>query len=96
MKINNIQNKFVDISLYKSNEKKINEKEINSKNSVNIQISDSAKALVEKINQSNDIKYSDKVEKIRKSILEGSYKVSSENIANKLIKAMEEQKGSDR
>lgn len=95
MKINNIQNKFVDISLYKSNEKKSNEKEINSKNSVNIQISDSAKALVEKINQSNDIKYSDKVEKIRKSILEGSYKVSSENIANKLLQAMEEQKGSD-
>ncbi|WFA07928.1 flagellar biosynthesis anti-sigma factor FlgM [Tissierella sp. Yu-01] len=96
MKINNIQNKFVDISLYKSNEKKSSEKEINPKNSVNIQISDSAKALVEKINQSNDIKYSDKVEKIRKSILEGSYKVSSENIANKLLQAMEEQKGSDK
>jgi negative regulator of flagellin synthesis FlgM len=96
MNINRVQNKYIDISQYKTNTKKIKENEITEKNSVNIQISDSAKALVEKLNQTNDVKFSDKVEQIRKAILEGSYKVSSEKIADKLMQAIEEQKGSDK
>lgn len=97
MKINNIQNQYLNTNLYKSNNKnKPSEKEIGSKSSVNIEISNSAKELVHKIKQSNDAGISEKVEKIRQSILDGSYKVNSEEIADKIINAMKTQKDSDK
>lgn len=96
MKINNIQNKLLNTNLYKAAEKKSSDKEIKSKSGVNIEISNSAKELVEKINQSNDANYSEKVEKIRLSILEGSYIVNTEDLADKIMQAMDEQKGSDK
>ena len=92
MKINGNYDKFVNIQAYKHN----SENKINKENSINIEISDSAKALVEKIDESNDVKYSEKVEKIRKAILEGNYNVSSQDIADKIIQTMEAGKGSDR
>jgi flagellar biosynthesis anti-sigma factor FlgM len=96
MKINNIQNKLLNANLYKAAEKKPNDKEIKSKSGVNIEISDSAKKLIEKVNQSDDAKYSEKVEKIRLSILEGSYKVNTEDLAGKIMQAMDVQKDSDK
>ena len=96
MKINGNYDKFVNIQAYKSNNKHNSENKINKENSINIEISDSAKALVEKIDESNDVKYSEKVEKIRKAILEGNYNVSSQDIADKIIQTMEAGKGSDR
>ena len=95
MKINKLQNQLLNTNLYKTNEKKPNDKDIKINSSVNIEISNSAKELVQKINQSNDINFSEKVEKIRASILDGSYRVSSEDIADKILQAMNDQKGSD-
>jgi len=95
MKINKLQSQLLNTSLYKTNDKKPNDKDIKMNSSVNIEISNSAKELVQKINQSNDINFSEKVEKIRASILDGSYKVNSEDIADKIIQAMGNQKGSE-
>lgn len=95
MKINSNYDKFMNLQAYKSNEKHNSENKINKENSVNIEISDSAKALVDKLKESNDIGYSERVEKIRKAILEGNYNVSSQDIADRLLKTMEEEKGSD-
>jgi negative regulator of flagellin synthesis FlgM len=97
MKINRIQNQLLNTNLYKSKDKSNSkDKEIGSKDSVNIEISDSAKVLADKINQSGDTMYSEKVEQIRKAVLEGTYKVSAEDIADKIIQALEEQKDSDK
>mgnify|MGYP000911673766 FL=1 len=95
MKINEIQNKFINTNSYRIKESKKNDEEIGTDNIVKIQISDSAKALVNKINQSHDAVFSERVEKIRQAILDGNYIVSSEEIADKIIKVMEEQRGSD-
>ncbi len=62
---------------------------------VNIEISDKAKALVNRINQSKDIQIRERVEKIRQSIISGEYRASSEEIANKLIELIDSQEGSD-
>lgn len=97
MKINRIQNQLLNTNLYKNKDKSNSkDKEIGSKDSVNIEISDSAKVLADKINQSGDTMYSEKVEQIRKAVLEGTYKVSAEDIADKIIQALEEQKDSDK
>ena len=87
MKINRniIQDHYLNI---KTNNKQNIENKTNKENKIKIEVSDSAKALVEKINQLNDVKNSEKVEKIRKAILEGKYKVSSEEIADKLIETI--------
>jgi negative regulator of flagellin synthesis FlgM len=86
----------LNTNLYKNKDKSNSkDKEIGSKDSVNIEISDSAKVLADKINQSGDTMYSEKVEQIRKAVLEGTYKVSAEDIADKIIQALEEQKDSD-
>lgn len=96
MKINKLQNQIIENSLYnKVSHKRPVGVDIKTDNSVNIQISDSAKTLINKINQSEETNYSEKVEGIRRAILEGNYKVSSEDIADRIIKAMEEQKESD-
>jgi negative regulator of flagellin synthesis FlgM len=91
---NRMANKLTQINNYNTNNKQVRESKTSKEKSVDIQISDSAKALVEKLNASDDVKYSEKVEKIRKAILEGSYEISPEKIADKLIQAMEEQKRS--
>lgn len=95
MKIDRIQN-LLNTNLYKNKDKSNSkDKEISSKSSVNIEISDSAKVLADKINQSGDTMYSEKVEQIRKAVLNGTYKVSAEDIAEKIIQLLEEQKDSD-
>lgn len=95
MKINNINNQMINTNIYNKIKDVKNTTTEKSNGSVNIEISNSAKELVQKINQSNDTKYSERVEKIRQSIMEGSYKVNTEDIADRIMKAMESQKGSD-
>ncbi|MPW24765.1 flagellar biosynthesis protein FlgM [Alkalibaculum sp. M08DMB] len=94
MKINKIQNQYLDTNGYKAKEDKQKNINITKEKAVNIEISSSAKELVNKINQIDDKKYSEKVEKIRLSIQQGTYKVSNEDIADKILKTIESQKGS--
>lgn len=94
MKIDRIQNQHIN-NLYKANEKnKPIESEKLTKSSVSIEISDSAKELIQKVNGSNEAGFSERVEKIRQSIIDDNYKISSEDIADKIIKTLEAQKGS--
>ncbi|MBC7087517.1 MAG: flagellar biosynthesis anti-sigma factor FlgM [Tissierellales bacterium] len=99
MKISRIQNQNIVNNIYKENERKIDSKDDkngykNSK-SVNIEISDSAKKLTSRINSAPNVDYSEKVEKIRKQILDGTYKVEPEKIADKIISMLNMQKESE-
>ena len=96
MKINKVNNQYLDTHTYKAKEEKQKNIEIKKENNVNIQISNSAKELVQKISQSDDVEFSEKVEKIRQSVQAGTYKVSSEDIAGKILQAIQEQKGSEK
>ena len=60
---------------------------------MDVKISNSAKELVNRINQAEDTGYSEKVEKIRAAVLEGTYKVQPEKIADSILKAIESDKG---
>jgi len=93
MKINKVNNQYLDANAYKAKEDKHKNIEMKKEN-VKIQISSSAKELVQKISESDDSSFSKKVEEIRQSIQVGTYKVSSEDIADKILQVMEEQKGS--
>ena len=65
------------------------------KKTTNVDISKLGKEMANKITESNDDVFSNKVEEIRKSVMEGNYKVSSEDIANKIVDKMVTQKGND-
>lgn len=95
MKINKIQNQYQNIKQYqiKDNNKKNNE--VKKERAVDVEISTSAKELAQKINEAKTVNYSEKVEKIRAAILDGTYKVDSEKIAEKIIDKMNTQKGSE-
>jgi len=92
MKISRIQNQNIVNNIYKDNERKTNEKDEKTTKAVDIEISDSAKKLTSRINTASNVDYSEKVEKIRKQILEGVYKVEPEKIADKIISSMDKQK----
>lgn len=97
MKINNIHGKYLDTNVYKVRDEKEKIAAMRKENVVNIEISSSAKKLAEKINQSEDKAFSDRIDKIRQSVLAGTYKVSSEDIADKILHMIEDQKkGSDK
>ena len=93
MKINKIHNNPVVHNTLKENERKADPKATQATKNVDIKISNSAKELVNRINQAEDKGYSDKVEKIRSALLEGTYKVSPEKIADSILKTIEEEKG---
>lgn len=93
-RVNNIYEKYMDHNT-KVKEEENRSKNMYKDNIVNIQISDTAKALVDTISQSKDTSFSERVEKIRQSIISGKYKVSSEEIAEKIMKVLESQEGSD-
>lgn len=95
MKIHKIQNQILGINEYKLNENRQSDMNVKKESGVNIEISNSAKELSRKINDHFDNNFSEKVEKIRQSVLDGKYKVSCEDIANKILQAINEQKGSD-
>lgn len=94
MKINKVQNNPMISTANRENERKADPKTTQATKSVNVEISSSAKELVNRINQIEDNGYSEKVEKIRKSILEGTYRVEPEKIAQKILEAIAEEKGS--
>lgn len=95
MKINKIHNQYQNIKQYQLNENQKKNDEIKKEKSVDIEISKSAKELAQKINETKSVEYSKRVEKIRASILDGTYKVDSEKIAEKILEKMNTQKGSD-
>lgn len=95
MKINKVQNQYLGTNAHKAKEEKQNNIDIKKEKSVNIEISSKAKDLVKRMEQSEDSKFSERVESIRRSILEGTYKVSSEEIADKILLALDSQKSSD-
>ena len=94
MKINKIQNQYQNMKQYKVKENIKNE-DIKKEKPVNIEISKSARELAEKINSTKETNYSGKVEKIRAAILDGTYKIDSKKIAEKIIKKIDSQKGSE-
>lgn len=88
MKIDKVMNKYIENNIHKQKD--------NSDKNTNIieqkdkaEISSSAKSLVKKINQSENSTYSEKVERIRQSVQQGKYKVSSEKIADTILQEME-------
>lgn len=93
MKINKMHNNPIIHNTLKENERKADSKATQATKNVDIKISNSAKELVNRINQAEDKGYSQKVEKIRSAILEGTYKVSPEKIAGSILKAIDDEKG---
>ena len=49
-------------------------------------------ALVKRISESEDTHISDKVENIRRQIQEGSYKVDTDKIADKIFQVLDEER----
>lgn len=94
MKINHSHSRFISNNPYKTQEQREQTTNIKKEKNINIEISDSAKSLAQKINQTEGSKYGEKVEEIRKAILEGSYKVSPDKIADKIMNAIKNQKES--
>ncbi|NLY47019.1 MAG: flagellar biosynthesis anti-sigma factor FlgM [Tissierella sp.] len=93
-RVNNIYEKYLDNTIKTKNDKDL-QKSITKDDVVNIQISDTAKALVKTISQAEDATFSKKVEGIRQSILSGSYKISPEEIVDKILETLEFQRGSE-
>ena len=91
-----IHGKYIDTSIYKNKEDKRKNIDIKEDKGANIQISKSAKELVRQISKSEDANFSAKVEKIRQSILQGKYQVSSEKIADKILEALKLQESRDK
>lgn len=94
-RVNNVYEKYIDNNIKTKNNKDL-QKSLPRNTVVNVQISDAAKALVESINQAEDTAFSEKVEKIRQSVISGSYKVSPEKIADKILETLEFQRGSEK
>ena len=86
-RIKNINKQYLDNSIKSNKDIKVEKRD----DIINIEISDTAKAIINKINQSKDSGISERVEAIRS----GNYKVSSEEIADKIINILKSQKGCD-
>ena len=98
MKINkqyDIQGKYFDNVNNKSKEWNKKASMVKENENISIQISTSAKKLIDRINNIEDTEFSEEVEKIRKLVLDGKYPISSEKIAEKILHRIEEQKGSE-
>ena len=94
MKINHSHSRFITNNPYKTQEKREQMTDTKKEKNINIEISDSAKSLAQKVKQVDNPKYSERVEEIRKAILDGSYKVSPDKIADKIINAIKNQEES--
>lgn len=97
MKINNnydIQNKYLESYRQKQEEEKKVKIEKQGKD-VEVEISETTKKLVNELNKSKEGQFSERVEEIRKSVLEGTYKVSTDQIADKIMTAIEKQRESE-
>lgn len=92
-RVNKVYEKYMDNNSKIKNDKEL-QKEIKREKVVNVEISNTAKSLIKTIAQSKDPGFSERVEGIRQSILSGSYKVSPEKIADKILEVLESQEGS--
>lgn len=90
-RLNNINKQYLENSI-KPN--KSSNKDVKKNDIVNIEISDTAKTLVNTISNSEDVGISERVEAIRQSIISGTYKVSPEEIADKIVELIDSEKGS--
>lgn len=93
MKINKIYTQLINKNIYNSKDERIDKIHTKDKSYVNVEISKTAKELSMKMEQLEDENISERVEEIRKSILDGSYKVSPEDIADKILDTINKQKG---
>ena len=91
-RVNNIYDKYLENSIRKEN-KPVRNRE--AQDAVRVQISDEAKALVERINEAKDEGFSQRVERIRQAVLSGSYQLFTENIAERILEVIEDQEGSE-
>ncbi|MFH5834874.1 flagellar biosynthesis anti-sigma factor FlgM [Proteiniclasticum sp. C24MP] len=92
MKIDQFHTGYVKSAYKTSDERKNGHVDGKTIGKSTVEISTQAKALVKKINESEDSHFSEKVESIRRSIQEGSYKVDTDQIADKILEKIEEQK----
>lgn len=90
-RLNYINNQYL---ANKTTSNKDQSKNVKTNHVVNVEISDTAKNLINKTSKSSDTGVSERVEAIRQSIISGNYKVSSEDIANKMIEVLDSQKDS--
>lgn len=86
-------NKYLKVQ----NKGNIKKKDMDSvKKTTKIEISSISKNIARKIGETEDRGYSDKVEAIKRTIAEGRYETSSEEIADKLVDKIIGQKASDK
>lgn len=99
---NRYENQTSNKNINKSQKRELSKEEIKLANeaikptiekNVNVQISDSTKRLAQFVNSSKDEGISEKVETIKKAILEGSYKIDDKTIAKKIMDNISIQKG---
>lgn len=93
MKINKFQNNIILNRENKGNVKTKKRDESLDSSGVKVEISSSAKELIENINN-NGAKHSAKVEEIRKAVIDDTYGVDPEKIAEKILESILNQKGS--
>lgn len=92
MKIGNFYSNYVS-NTYKTNEERKNGYvEGKTVNKSTVEISAQAKALVKRIGESEDSNFSEKVEAIRRSIQEGTYKVDTEKLADKILEKIDSER----
>ena len=92
MKIDQFHTGYVKSSYKTSDERKNGHVEGKTVGKSTVEISTQAKALVKKINESEDSHFSEKVENIRRSIQEGNYSVDVDQIADKILERINEQR----
>ncbi|MBM6614714.1 flagellar biosynthesis anti-sigma factor FlgM [Desemzia sp. RIT804] len=94
MKINNGYNQYVNNNLRYNKEATQNKKIQDQPQKVNeeavkVDISDAAKQVAE---ANNNVAFSEKVQAIKQAVLNGTYEVSSEKIADKMTAEMSQQR----
>jgi negative regulator of flagellin synthesis FlgM len=93
MKIGQLYSNNYTNGIYKTNdERKKGYVEGKTVNKSTVEISSQAKALVKRINESEDSNFSEKVEGIRRAIQEGTYKVDTDKIADKILEKIDAEK----
>ncbi|MGB4589272.1 MAG: flagellar biosynthesis anti-sigma factor FlgM [Clostridiaceae bacterium] len=92
MKIDQIPKSYA-INAYKiSEERKNGHVEGKPVKKTTVEISSEAKALVKRIGESEEFNFSERVEAIRQSIIDGSYGVDTEKLADKIMEKIDSEK----
>ncbi len=92
MKIDQFHNNYIQKNYKTSDERKAGYVAGKTASKSIVEISTQAKALVKRISESEDSHISDKVENIRRQIQEGSYKVDTDKIADKIFQVLDEER----